>query len=75
MRTVVLLLVALFVSLSLVALAPSASAVGVCSELKDDRCDGWLVCVGYRWDSRGFVCTGYGVRDPCDDHCPPPYLP
>ena len=51
------------------------SAVGTCSELKDDFCEDYLVCVGYRWDSRGFECQR-GVRNPFDPcTCPPPREP
>lgn len=73
MRTPLLVVMMAFATLPLAAVAPSAEAVGICSELKDWYCQDYLVCVGYRWDSRGFVCTGYGVRDPCSYHCPPIY--
>jgi len=58
---------------SLFALAPPASAVGTCSELKDSWCDDYLLCVGYRRDSHGFWCQT-GVRNPFDPcTCPPIY--
>lgn len=53
------------------AFAPTATAVGICEEIvSDDNCGQWLVCVGYTRDSRGFQCTGVGVRDPICT-CPP----
>lgn len=65
-----------FAAVPLLAEAPTAEAVGICSELKDWYCDGYLLCIGYRWSvSYGFECTGYGIRDPCSDHCPPIVLP
>lgn len=73
MRTIALLSIA-SLALALVAFVPTASAVGTCSELKDDYCDDYLVCVGYTWDSRGFQCQR-GVRDPFDCTCPPPRDP
>lgn len=61
----------LLLSLSVLALAPPATAVGTCSELKDSWCDDYLLCVGYTRDSRGFQCQR-GVRNPFDPcTCPP----
>ena len=69
-------LLALLISATALAFVPSADAVGTCSELKDHYCDDYLVCVGYVWDSYGFRCTGYGVRNPFDPcTCPPPRDP
>jgi hypothetical protein len=59
-------------AMPLVLHAPTADAVGICSQYKDWYCDDYILCIGYRYDSRGFQCTGPGVRDPCSFHC---YLP
>lgn len=75
MRTAFLALMILTATLGIVALAPTAPAVGICSQYTHAQCGDYVLCVGYRWDSYGFQCTGTGVRDPCRYICPPPYLP
>lgn len=71
MKSATLLVAFLLAGTALVAVAPTASAVGICEEMvKDNDCGQWLVCVGYTRDSRGFQCTGVGIRDPVCT-CPP----
>lgn len=72
MRTLTIL-TALVLATTTLAFVPTTEAVGICSTYKDDNCDGYALCVGYRWSqSDGFECTGTGVRDPFQPcHCPP----
>lgn len=71
MRTTLLALVVLGTMVPLAAFAPTATAVGTCSEFTEPaRCPGWIVCVGYQWSSTtGFRCTGVGVHEPCSYDC------
>lgn len=66
MRLILLVCVASIAGLSLLAAAPTASAVGWCTTVgpKGHVCQEHLVCVGWSWDSQGERCQ-YGVQEPC----------